>query len=187
MLAVQNPATSSPGLAFLLATVKHFGPEKAWTWWKAMKDNGLKVTRGWNDAYYTEFTRAGGKYPIVVSYASSPAAEVFYSEKKITESPTANLFLPGSTFLQLEGVGILKGTKQRELARRFVDFMLSPEVQADFPTRMWVYPAREGVKLDPVYQHAQTPQGVTALGAAEIRMNAQIWTDTWTRLVVRGR
>lgn len=152
-----------------------------------MKDNGLKVTRGWNDAYYTEFTRAGGKYPIVVSYASSPAAEVFYSEKKITESPTANLFLPGSTFLQLEGVGILKGTKQRELARRFVDFMLSPEVQADFPTRMWVYPAREGVKLDPVYQHAQTPQGVTALGAAEIRMNAQIWTDTWTRLVVRGR
>lgn len=186
LLVVQNPATSSPGLAFLLATVQHFGPDKAWEWWKAMKANGLKVARGWNDAYYTDFSRAGGKSPIVVSYASSPAAEVFYSEKKLQESPTANLFLPGSSFLQLEGVGVLKGTKQRELARKFVDFMLSPEVQADFPTRMWVYPARAGVKLNAVFGFAQTPQNGSTMSAAQIAQSAQKWTDTWTQVVVRG-
>jgi thiamine transport system substrate-binding protein len=123
----------------------------------------------------------------VVSYASSPAAEVFYSEKKLTESPTANLFLPGSTFLQVEGVGILKGTKQRELARKFVDFLLSAEVQADLPTRMWVYPARSGVKLDPVYAYAQEPETPVVLSPAEIRVNAPVWTETWTRTVIRGR
>jgi len=187
MLVVQNPTTSSPGLAFMLATVKHLGPQKAWAWWTAMKANGMRVTRGWSDAYYKDFSRNGGKYPIVVSYASSPAAEVFYSEKQLDASPTANLLLPGSVFLQLEGVGVLKGTKQRELSRKFVDFMLSPEVQADFPTRMWVYPARSGVKLDPVFKFAVTPQDTVAFTPAEIRLNAPIWTERWTRTVLRGQ
>ena len=187
MLVVQNPATSSPGLAFMLATMKHFGPDKGLEWWKAMRENGVKVTRGWSDAYYNEFTRNGGKYPIVVSYASSPAAEVFYSEKKLTESPTANLLLPGSTFLQLEGVGILKGTKQAELARKFVDFMLSAEVQADIPTRMWVYPVLESVKLDPVYAFAQKPARVVTLTPREISTNAQNWIDAWTKTVIQNQ
>ncbi|WP_027481593.1 thiamine ABC transporter substrate-binding protein [Deinococcus pimensis] len=185
LLVVQNPTTSSPGLAFMLATVRALGPEKAWTWWKAMREGGMKVTRGWSDAYYTDFTRAGGKYPIVVSYGTSPAAEVFYSEKKLGTSPTANLALPGASFLQLEGVGILKGTKQPALARKFVDFMLSPEVQADFPTRMWVYPAREGVKLAPVFAQAQVPNNVATFTPAEITRDVKAWTDTWTKVVLR--
>lgn len=187
LLVVENPAISSPGLAFLLATVRHFGPQKAFLWWKALKENGLKVTRGWEDAYNAQFFKNGGKYPIVLSYATSPAAEVFYGEKKLSVSPTANLFLPGSTFLQLEGVGVLKGTKQPELARKFVDFMLSKDVQGDFPTRMWVYPARAGVKLDPVFKFAGTPENTASLSPAEIGASAQGWTDTWTKTVLRGQ
>ena len=99
-VVVPSPSTSSPGLAFLLATVNELGEEGAWAWWKEAKANGLKIVSGWNDAYYTEFTRAGGNYPIVLSYATSPAAEVFYAEgydpaKRPAESPTANLLLPG--------------------------------------------------------------------------------------------
>jgi thiamine transport system substrate-binding protein len=87
-LVIPNPATSSTGYAFLLATISSMGEEPAFAWWAQMRGNGLKVVKGWTEAYYTEFSRNKGAYPLVVSYATSPAAEVFYSKEKITESPT---------------------------------------------------------------------------------------------------
>ena len=186
LLVVENPATSSPGLAFLMATVNHFGAGQVWNWWRDLRANGLRVANGWEGAYDTDFSLNGGKYPIVVSYATSPAAEVFYSKTKLKDSPTANVFLPGSTFLQVEGVGLLRGGKQPELARKFVDFMLSRAVQADFPTRMWVYPARAGVKLDPVFKFAQLPPQSAQLSPDQIAGGAQKWTDRWTAVVLRG-
>lgn len=185
LTVVESPATSSTGLAFLLATVNHFGQDRAMGWWREARSNGMRVTRGWSDAYYKDFSRNGGKYPIVLSYASSPAAEVAYSERPLTSSPTANLLLPGSTFLQLEGVGVLRGTKQRALARQFVDFMLSPAVQADFPTRMWVYPAVGGVKLADVWKHAQKPE-IAPVRAALVQ-NPQALVDAWVTQVLRAR
>lgn len=79
LTVLPSPATSSPGLAFLLATVNHYGEAGAWAWWREARANGLKVTRGWSDAYEKDFSKNGGKYPIVLSYASSPAAEVYYT------------------------------------------------------------------------------------------------------------
>lgn len=188
LTVVASPATSSPGLAFLLATVNHYGEADAWIWWRDARANGMKVTRGWNDAYYKDFSRNGGKYPIVLSYASSPAAEVFYADgynpaKLPAESPTGNLFLPGSTYLQLEGVGVLKGAKQPALAKKFVDFMLSAPVQADFPTRMWVYPAVGGVKLDPVFKYANQPKLESVKTA--LLGNPQRLVDAWVNNVLR--
>ncbi|WP_309572815.1 thiamine ABC transporter substrate-binding protein [Deinococcus sp.] len=190
LTVVESPATSSPGLAFLLATVNHYGEAGAWMWWKTARANGMKVARGWSDAYYKDFTRGGGKYPIVLSYASSPAAEVYFTDgydpkKMPAQAPTGNLLLPGSTWLQLEGVGVLKGTKQPALARRFVDFMLSTPVQADFPTRMWVYPAVSGVTLDPVYQFAQVPDIQPAKDI--VPANPQRLVDAWVTNVLRAR
>jgi thiamine transport system substrate-binding protein len=190
LTVVQSPATSSPGLAFLLATVNHYGEAGAWNWWRAARQGGMKVTRGWSDAYYKDFTRNGGRYPIVLSYASSPAAEVFYADgfnpaKLPAQAPTANLFLPGSTYTQLEGVGILKGSKQTTLARKFVDFMLSAPVQTDIPTRMWIYPAVKGTPLNPVYTFAQEPQATPI--KADIAANPQRLVDAWVTQVLRAR
>lgn len=190
LTVVPSPATSSPGLAFLLATVNHYGEAGAWAWWKEARANGLKVTRGWTDAYEKDFSKNGGRYPIVLSYASSPAAEVFYADgytpaKLPTQAPTANLFLPGSTFLQLEGVGVLKGAKQPALARKFVDFMLSNGVQADIPTRMWIYPAVKGTRLDPVFKFAQQPD--VAPVKPNVTANPQRLVDTWVEKVLRAR
>ncbi|SEJ45177.1 thiamine transport system substrate-binding protein [Deinococcus reticulitermitis] len=190
LTVLPSPATSSPGLAFLLATVSHYGEAGAWAWWRAARAGGMKVTRGWSDAYYKDFTRNGGKYPIVLSYASSPAAEVFYADgytpaRLPAQAPTANLFLPGSTWRQLEGVGLLKGAKQPALARKFVDFLLSPAVQADIPTRMWVYPARGGTPLNPVFKFADQPK--TAPAPASVTANPQRLVDAWVQNVLRAR
>ena len=188
LLAMPNPATSSTGFAFYLATIKKLGERGALNFWAGLRDNGVKITAGWDAAYYTEFTRNGGSRPIVVSYASSPAAEVFYSSPKLDDAPTANLLLPGSSFLQIEGVAVLRGAKNPDLASAFVDFMLSAGVQRDIPTQMWVYPVMPNITLNPVYRFADQPTGqqVSTLQPQTISANSARWLENWTRVVGRG-
>ncbi len=185
-LVVENPATSSTGLAFLYATVKTFGETGYLKFWQALRQNNVLVTSGWDAAYNTEFKKNGGTRPIVVSYASSPAAEAFYAKSK--DTPTQNLLLPGSSFLQIEGVGVLRGTKQRKAAQAFIDFMQSEKVQSDFPTRMWVYPINANAKLDPIFNLAEKPGAGVAvsLSTKTIAQNGARYVDAWTKVVMQG-
>jgi thiamine transport system substrate-binding protein len=185
MLVVQNPATSSPGQAFMLATIAGMGEAQAFDWWARMRANGLKVVKGWSEAYYTEFSRNGGKRPLVVSYASSPAAEVFYSKEKITEPPTGSLSLKGGVFQQVEGVALVKGGAQREAAARFVEFMRSPAVQEALQTTMWMYPAEKSVARAEVMRHAPEPATHDAMPAETIAAKSGEWISRWTKVVLK--
>lgn len=183
---VQNATTSSPGLAFVLATVAAFPEGSAYPWqqfWRDMVRNQVHISPDWTDAYYTQFSGSSGKGPhqIVVSYATSPAAEVFYSEGKLKEPPTAALDI--GAFEQIEFVGVLKGTKNAVLARKFVDFMLSPDFQADIPTQMWVYPVVPNTPLPDVYKFAAEPKQILTLPADQIDANRERWIEEWTKVV----
>lgn len=187
LLVVPNPATSSPGLAFMLATVQTLGEERWLGFWADLRRGGVRVVGGWSDAYYTHFSSKGGDRPLVVSYCTSPAAELFYSEAnpKPAEPPTANLELPGSGFFQVEFVGILKGGKNLPAARRFVDWLLSPAAQADIPTQMWVYPSRAQTALPEVFRFATTPRQPAAVSPERIAANRDRWIREWTRTVLQ--
>ena len=184
-LVVENPATSGPGYAFLLATIANMGEEKAFAWWKSMRGNGMKVAKGWTEAYYTDFSRNGGVYPIVVSYASSPAAEVFYSKEKLTDSPTASLFLPGAVFKQVEGVALIKGGKQRAEAEKFLEFMRSNDVQEAMQTTMWMFPMQSTTKRADVMKYAAEPAKFDSLPAAVIAEKGAGWISRWTKTVLK--
>ncbi|MFC3532923.1 thiamine ABC transporter substrate binding subunit [Vogesella facilis] len=186
LLVVENPATSSPGLAFLLATIAGKGEAGAFQWWAKLRDNGVKVAKGWSEAYYTDFSRNGGARPIVVSYATSPAAEVFYSKEKLSEAPTANLLLAGGVFQQIEGVAKVKGGKEPQAAQAFVDFLRGNAAQQALPTEMWMYPAVAGVSLDPVFKHAQQPQAASNPKLAAMQHKTAGWVSRWTRVVLKS-
>ena len=178
-LIVENPATSSPGLAFLLTTIAVFGEEGDYTYldfWRDLRANDVFVAEGWEDAYYGQFSGSSGDgdRPIVVSYATSPAAEVFFADPQPAESPTGNILTPGETFRQVEFVGVLNGASQPELARQWVDFMLGPDFQADIPLQMWVYPARTDTPLPEVFlAHAEQPEQPVTLSAGRHRRRAR--------------
>jgi thiamine transport system substrate-binding protein len=183
LLVVENPATSSPGLAFLLATRAHFGDDYL-TYWKSLKANGAVVVDGWETAYYTNFSASSGKgpQPMVVSYASSPAAEVVFASEPLTESPTASIVASDMCFRQVEFVGILKNGKNRDLSQKFVDFMLSQKFQEDMPLNMFVYPANKNAKLpDAFVKYAQVAQSPATLSSAEIASNRDAWIEAWTQ------
>ena len=184
-LVVENPATSSPGHAFLLATIAGMGEEKAFDWWARMRANGLKVSKGWSEAYYTEFSRNGGTRPLVVGYATSPAAEVFYSKEKITESPTASLFLKGGVFRQMEGVALVKGGGQREAASKFMDFMRSGPVQEALQTSMWMFPLDARAPRAEVMRHAAEPNAFERLPPELIAEKDSQWVSRWTQVVLK--
>jgi len=185
-LVVPNPATSSPGYAFLLATIAGLGEEPAFKWWAQMRANGLKVAKGWSEAYYTDFTRGGGTHPLVVSYATSPAAEVFYAKVQRTQSPTGSLTLKGGVFKQVEGVALIKGGGQRAAAQKFIDFMRSDKVQQALQTEMWMYPAQPGTPIAPVLQrHAAEPTHFDSLSAQAIADKGAQWVARWTQVVLK--
>jgi thiamine transport system substrate-binding protein len=188
-LVVENPATSSPGLAFMLATIATFGSDGAYTWldyWRELRANDVLVAEGWNDAYYTQFSGSSGQgpRPLVVSYTTSPAAEVYFSEGKLEQPPTANM--AEGSFLQVEFAGILKGTRQRALAEKFIDFLLSKRVQEDIPLQMFVYPVGEGTALPAVFSSfAPAPTAFVTLDPAQIDQQREQWLQDWTKTVLR--
>jgi thiamine transport system substrate-binding protein len=172
LLAVENPATSSPGLAFLLATVAEFGEEGYLDFWKDLRANDLMVVNDWETAYYTNFSASTGKgaQPMIVSYGSSPAVEVVYAEQPLDDSPTASLVADGMCFRQVEFVGILKGTQHRDLAEKFIDFMLGVAFQEDMPLQMFVYPVNPEAKLPDVFvKYSQIPASPAMLTPEEIK------------------
>jgi thiamine transport system substrate-binding protein len=187
LLVTENPATSSTGLAFLLATVAQYGPDKYLDYWKSLKANGLNVVDGWETAYYTNFSGSSGKgaQPMVVSYSSSPASEVVYAATPLKESPIDSITAPGTCFRQVEFVGILKGTQKQALAEKFVDFMLGVDFQQDMPLQMYVYPVNTNAKLPDVFkQYARLGDAPAVISPDEIAKNRDAWIQAWTDAVL---
>ena len=185
LLVVEDPATSSPGLAFMLATRAYFG-DSFLDYWQSLKDNGVVVVDGWETAYYTNFSASSGKgpQPMVVSYASSPAAEVFFASEPLTESPTGSIVASGMCFRQIEFAGILKNGQNRDLAQKFVDFMLSKQFQEDMPLNMFVYPVNQTAQLPEVFtNYAQVTDQPAAISYAEIAANRDAWIEAWTEVM----
>lgn len=187
LLVVENPATSSTGLAFLMATVAHFG-DGYLDYWRDLKANGVVVVDGWETAYYTNFSASSGRgpQPMVVSYGTSPAAEVIFAETQLDDAPTASILGPDTCFRQIEFVGILNGTQNRALAEKFVDFMLSKQFQEDVPMQMFVYPVNPNAELPEAFtKYSQAPAQTASLAPDVIAANRDEWTQAWTDAVMK--
>ena len=185
-LVVENPATSTPGLAFMLATIASFG-DRWQEYWQGLRANDVLVVDGWEDAYYARFSGSAGsrgKRPIVVSYASSPPAEVIFRKPPPAEAPTG--VVEDSCFRQIELAGVLRGAKNEDGARALIDFMLSKRFQEDIPLQMFVFPARVDVALPTEFERfAVVPESPLELPPEEIEENRERWIDEWTEIVVR--
>ncbi len=187
LLVVENPATSTPGLAFLLATIARYDEDGWQAYWRDLRASDVLVVDGWEEAYTARFSGASGskgKRPIVVSYASSPPAEVIFAGKPLKEAPTA--VVESTCFRQVELAGILRGARNEEGAKKLIDFMLSPAFQRDIPLSMFVFPVREGVALPPAFARwAVVPERPLELPPAEIGRNRDRWIREWTDVVLR--
>jgi thiamine transport system substrate-binding protein len=186
LLVVENPATSSPGLAFQLATIARFGTGGWQGFWSKLRANDVKVDDGWETAYNGDFTQGTnqGTFPLVVSYASSPPAAVYYSKPQPKTSPIGTML--DSCFRQVEFAGILRGTGHEAAAKQLVDFMLSTRFQEDIPLQMFVFPVRDGTKLPTVFaKFAQVADHPLNVPAAEIGAERDAWIEQWTATVLR--
>jgi thiamine transport system substrate-binding protein len=189
LLVVPNPATSSPGLAFLLTTIAHFGEEGYLNFWQALRANNVLVTDGWSEAYFTHFTVGSGgegDRPLVVSYTTSPPADVIFAADDRSQPASVNVSPPGQTFQQIEFVGILQGTQQQQAAQQWVDFMLSRPFQEDMPLQMFVYPVNTQAELPPLFaEFAEVPTQPAFLPADEIEAKRETWIQAWTDVMLR--
>lgn len=188
LLVVENPATSSPGMAFLLATIAKYGEDGYLPYWESLVANDVAVVNDWETAYYTNFSGSSGQgpQPMVVSYNSSPVAEVVFAENPPEEAPTGSITAAGTCYRQVEFVGILQGTQKRALAEKFVDFMLSPAFQEDIPLQMFVYPVNPNAELpEPFQKFSVQPEAPAELEPALVAENREAWIQAWDETVLR--
>jgi thiamine transport system substrate-binding protein len=186
-LVVENPATSTPGLAFLLATIARYGENDWQDYWRRLRENNVLVVDGWEEAYRVRFSGAAGSEgdrPVVVSYASSPPAEVIFREPRPRAAPTA--VIADSCFSQIEFAGVLRGAANEDGARKLVDFLLSRRFQEDVPLSMFVFPVHRRATLPPEFvRFAVVPENPLELPPQQIHANRDRWVKEWTRIVLR--
>lgn len=193
LLVVQNPATSSPGLGFLLATVAEYGEDGWQDYWRDLAGNGVEVTEGWDQAYNERFSGAagganGGDRPLVVSYASSPPSEVIFGGQPESEWPeqAPTGVATGTCFRQIEFAGLLAGAENPEGGRALIDFLLSEEFQADVPLSMFVSPVREDTPLPEAFtRYGERVEEPLTVSPEDIASHRDEWIDAWTSLVLR--
>ncbi|MEM9609083.1 MAG: thiamine ABC transporter substrate-binding protein [Actinomycetota bacterium] len=186
LLVVQNPATSTPGLAFLLATIDEFGEDGWLDFWQQLRDNGVEVTNGWSDAYYGVFSgpSSEGDRPLVVSYASSPPVEVAFAEEEPEIAPTGVML--ESCYRQIEFAGVLSGAENPAGAQALIDFMLTETYQSDLPLQQFVFPAVADTPLPEVFERfAEVADDPAQLSPADVEANREAWVDAWTDVMLR--
>ncbi|GGZ12611.1 thiamine ABC transporter substrate-binding protein [Streptomyces olivaceoviridis] len=190
LLVTENAATSSPGLGFLLGSAAQFGDGGWQGYWKKLKANGVKVVDGWEQAYYQEFSgssegrKAGGDRPLVVSYASSPPAEVIYAKKRPSTAPTGVAY--GTCFRQTEYAGLLSNAKNTKGGKAFLDFLLTKEFQQDMPLNMFVYPVVEGAAVPADFtKYGPAAKDPETVAPDKIAANRDQWVKSWTSLVLK--
>ncbi|MFE3036724.1 thiamine ABC transporter substrate binding subunit [Streptomyces canus] len=190
LLVTENASTSSPGLGFLLGSAAKYGDDGWQDYWKKLKANGVKVVDGWEQAYNEEFSgSAGGKKakadrPLVVSYASSPPAEVIYADPKPKTAPTG--VAQGTCFRQIEYAGLLSNAKNTKGGKAFLDFLLTKEFQQDMPLNMFVYPVVDGAQVPAEFtEYGPQAKDPETMDPAKIADNRDDWVKSWTSLVLR--
>jgi thiamine transport system substrate-binding protein len=182
-LVVQNPSTSTPGLAFLLATVDAFGDDGWQDYWQGLKRNDVTVVGGWEQAYYDVFSGGSGQgtTPLVVSYASSPPAEVTDLSVPPDQSPTG--VIPASCYRQIEFAGVLAGTEHEAAAQRVIDFLLSESFQNDMPLNMYVYPVSGAAVLPEAFtKYSVVVEDPLMLAPDIVGDNRDTWIEQWTAI-----
>ncbi len=185
LLVVEDPASSSPGLAFVLTSIARFGEDGWRDWWSRLRANGLEVVDGWTEAYYEQFSGASdGDRPLVVSYGTSPPAEVVFADPPIDAATTA--VIESTCFRQVEFAGVLRGTDHPAEARQLVDFLLSSTFQSELPLNLFVYPALAEIALPEVFTaNATVPADPATLDPATIAAGREQWIEQWTDTVLR--
>lgn len=184
-LVVPDPTSSSPGLAFLLATVAAFG--EGWTgYWRDLMDNDLSIVEGWTEAYYTHFSRHGGDRPLVLSYSTSPPAEVLFADPPLAPTrPAPTGVATGTCFEQIEFAGVLRGTDRPSEARELVDFLVSRSFQELLPENLFVYPVNSDAIVPSLFlEYSTAVDNAWTMSPAEISRRRTDLLADWT--VVTG-
>ncbi len=184
LLVVQDPLASSPGLAFLMATIAAF-PDTWQDYWQKLKENGVHVAANWTTAYTVDFSGSygQGKYPLVVSYGTSPPAEVLYATTPITEPPTS--VMEASCFRQTEYVGLLRGTKNPTIGQQLVDYLLGKKFQESIPLSFFMFPVNTEAVLPELFlKFAIRAKNPLMLAPETIASQRNSWLQTWREIML---
>tara|TARA_B100002003_G_scaffold41031_1_gene36592 strand:+ start:196 stop:1191 length:996 start_codon:yes stop_codon:yes gene_type:complete len=170
-IVIQDPRTSTPGLG-LLTWIKAIYGNKAGDAWEKLNKKIISVTKGWTDAYYNIFL--AGEADMVLSYTTSPAAHIMFENNY---DYSAINFSEGN-YITIEFAGILKSSKNKLLAKKFLRFMLTEDFQSIIPLTNIMYPVIKINDLPEAYKSLEIPK-VLQIDPTIINTNKEDWIEEW--------
>jgi thiamine transport system substrate-binding protein len=177
-LIVQNAQQSDPGRAFLLWTIDAKGEDGYLDYWEKLLANGTTVLSDWEPAYQAYMN---DEAPIVVSYSTD---QVYYHGEGVDIQKHQVGFLNDQAYANPEAVAVFADTDTPDLARRFVNFALSPEAQAEIAVRNVQFPAVAGVDPGEEFSmYAYEPEQPVTFTYEELSGNVDRWIEDWARTV----
>ncbi len=192
LAAFPSPLTSSPGRAFMTATVDYFenddnGTTDAFDWWEAMAENGAIFTSGWTEAYEIHYSGGYGEWveghigdaAMTVSYCHSPGVEAYYSSNW---TKSTSLTLPRATFHQVEYAAVVAGASEIDGANAFLAYLLSEDVNRNMPENNLM----QSVLVDATWpetdgyaHHTDTPELNAEITTQRIGQDMDGWLSSW--------
>ena len=192
LAAFPSPVTSSPGRAFMSATIDYFENDEdntpdAFDWWKAMAANGAIFTTGWTEAYEIHYSGGYGEWveghlgdaAMTVSYCHSPGVEAFYGGNW---TKSTSLTLPRSSFHQVEYAGVINGGTELEAANAFITYLLSEEVNRDMPENNLMQSVLVNAtwpETDGYAYHTDLPELNAEISNERIADEMEDWLSAW--------
>ncbi len=178
-LILEDPRTSSPGMGFLLWTIAVFGEDGYINYWKKLKQTIFHIYPNW-DAAFTAFTK--GEAPMMISYDADLAYFCYDNKSKPTKYRA--VIPKEGGFLQMEFVGIVKNAKHPELAKKYVEFMLSKGFQKEIPLHQWTFPIDKSIKLPQCFQYAAKTEKFVSIPPEKLSKSEKTWLKKWVEFIV---
>ncbi len=189
LLALPSPETDQAGRGFLAATARYFGEDAFIDFWADLDEGGAQVAANWTEAYlgaYTVGSSGEGDRPLVLAYASAPAADAVFTPGAGDSPPSVALDLPGAGFHQIDLVGIAADTPRVEQARALVEFLLGPEFQASVAQRMFAFPVLPDAETGQSFaEHARPPAEPVNMEPSILDDRMQSWLVSWQGAMAR--
>ncbi|OLS24440.1 MAG: Thiamine-binding periplasmic protein precursor [Candidatus Heimdallarchaeota archaeon LC_2] len=195
-IIVEDPALSSPGLGFLLHTISIFGDAETgikgvvdgdWRqFWSDLSDEDIRIVPSWGTAIDLLYTKEEGR-PVMVSYTSSPAYSSCLFDDRSTTSVLSHEMGTTWGWRQIEGIGLVKESENKDLGKQFIDWFISNELQSEIYQNQWVYPAIKNITPPSCYDSVIPFDSITPLNdfipQSILAENLDSWLDDWEQAV----
>ena len=174
LLALPNPMQGGAGLAFLAISVERLGEVGARRFWAQLRDGGARITRDWEEAYFSAYSGHGGPYPLMFGYAST--AQIERDLAPAVAAPSQILDLPGASLRTVRYLAVSNRADNTA-------FVAAEQIRSLYLEQPWFGSPLAGSGTAPF----PSPKEPARIREREISQSQEVWLADFRKIFYLGQ